>query len=95
LLFEDDLVLLAPSERDLQHLLDRFSAACDQTGVKISTKKSEVLCLSRNPTQCTLQASSNPLQQVEKFTYFEVAFTSGGRRNKKIDTRIGKANGFA
>jgi len=41
-LFADDLVLLASSESDLQHALDRFSAACDQVGMKISTKKSDV-----------------------------------------------------
>jgi len=48
LLFADDLVLLASSQQDLQHALDRFSAACDRAGMKISTKKTEELCLSRN-----------------------------------------------
>jgi len=49
LLFADDLVLLASSARGLQHALYRFSVACDQSGMKISTEKTEVLCLSRNP----------------------------------------------
>jgi len=39
-----------------------------------------------------LQVSSNTLQQVEKFKYIVVAFTSDGRQSKEIDTRIGKAN---
>ena len=39
-----------------------------------------------------LQVSGNTLEQVEKFKYFEVVFTSDGRRNKEIDTRIGKTN---
>jgi len=30
LLFADDLLLLATSERGLQHTLGRFSAVCDQ-----------------------------------------------------------------
>jgi len=47
---------------------------------------------SRNPRQCTLQISGNTLQQVEKFKYLGVVFTSDGRRNKEIDTRIGEAN---
>jgi len=38
LLSANDLVLLAASEEGLQHALDRFSAVCDQPGVKISTK---------------------------------------------------------
>jgi len=48
--------------------------------------------LSRNSRQCTLQVSGNTLQQVEKFKYLGVAFTSDGRQNKELDTRIGKAN---
>jgi len=35
LLFVDDLVLKASSEWCLQHVLDQFSAACDQTRMKI------------------------------------------------------------
>ena len=81
-----------PSQRDLQDAFDRFSAACDQEGTKISSKKIEVLCLSRRPKQCSLQVSRNTLQQVETFKYLGVVFTSDGSRNKGIDTRIGKAN---
>jgi len=51
----------ASSKQDLQHALDLFSAVCDQAGMNISTKKTEVLCLSGNSRQCMLR-------QVEKFT---------------------------
>ena len=49
LLFADDLVaysMRGSSQQGLQHAFDRFSAACDQEGTKISSKKIEVLCLS-------------------------------------------------
>jgi len=62
--------------------------------MKINTKNTEVLCLSTNPRQCMRQVSGNTLQQVEKFKYLEVVFTSDGRRSEEIDTRIGKANTF-
>jgi len=61
LLFSDDWVLLTSSEQGLQHAIDRFSAACGQMGMKRSTKKTRVPCLSRNPMQCTLQVSGNTL----------------------------------
>ena len=32
------------------------------------------------------------LKQVEKFRYLEVAFTSDGRQDEELDTRIGKAS---
>jgi len=39
--------------------------------------------------QATLNVSVNALQQVVKFNYLGMVFT---RRNKKIDTQLGKAN---
>jgi len=80
------------SQQGLQHAFDLFSAACDQAGTKISTKKLDVLCLSKRARQCTLQVSGNILQQVETFKDLGVVFTSDGSRNKEIETRIGKVN---
>jgi len=77
------------SEHRLQLTFERFSVACDQAGMKISTKQIEALCLSRRPRQCILQVGGNALQQVE---YFGVVFMSDQSRNKGIDTRIEKAN---
>ena len=39
-----------------------------------------------------LQVSGNTLQQMEKFKYLGVVFTSGGRWSEEIDTWIGKVN---
>jgi len=67
-----------------QHVLDRFSAACDRARMKISTKHTEVLCLPTNRKQCILQVSDNTLQQLEKFKYLGVvaylSVTEGGAR---------------
>ena len=60
--------------------------------MKISTAKTEVLHLSRNPDQCVLQVNGATLKQVEKFKYLRVAFTSDGRQDEELDTRIGKAS---
>ena len=74
LLFADDLVLLSSTESGLQRALNSFA-----DGMKISTSKTEVLQLSRNPDQCVLQVNKETLKQVEKFKYLGVAFTSDGR----------------
>ena len=60
--------------------------------MKISTAKTEVLHLSRNPDQRVLQVNGATLKQVEKFKYLGVAFTSDGRQDEELDTRIGKAS---
>ena len=57
LLFADDLVLLSSTESGFQRALNSFADACNTAGVKISTAKTAVLHLSRNPDQCVLQVS--------------------------------------
>ncbi|TWW62708.1 hypothetical protein D4764_04G0013550 [Takifugu flavidus] len=47
LLFADDVVLLAPSNRDLQQMLGRFATECEAAGMRISTSKSESMVLAR------------------------------------------------
>ena len=92
LLFADDLVLLASTESDLQCQLNAFARACDKAGMKISTSKTEVFHLSRNPTQCNLQVGETALKQVEKFKYLGVVFACDGKQSQELDVRIGKAS---
>jgi len=67
LLFADDVVLLSSTESGLQRALNDFAAACDNAGMKISTTKTEVLHLSRNPDQCSLQVSRVSLREKLKY----------------------------
>ena len=60
--------------------------------MKISTSKTEVLHLSRNPVQYSLQVGGVLLKQVEKFNYLGVAFTSDGRQDEELDVRSDKAS---
>ena len=71
LLFADDLVFLALSESGFQDASYCFTAACDITGMKIITYKTELYHLSRNSVQCFLQVGRVSLKQVEKFKYVE------------------------
>ncbi|KAK0156391.1 putative uncharacterized transposon-derived protein F52C9.6 [Merluccius polli] len=89
LLFADDVVLLASSDRDLQLSLDRFAAECKAAGMRISTSKSESMVLNRKRVECTLRVGDEILPQVEEFKYLGVMFTSEGRMEWKIDRRIG------
>ena len=57
LLFADDLVLLSSTESGLQRALKSFADARYTAGMKISTNKTEVLHISRNPDQSVLQVS--------------------------------------
>ena len=91
LLLADDLVLLNSSQNGLQQALDRFLDACSVAGLKISSTKTETMCLSRQPKQCSLQIGGVPLKQSDKFKYLGVLYTSDGRQNSELDIRIGKS----
>ena len=47
--YADDLVLLYSAESGLQRALNCFADACDTAGMILSSAKTEVLHLSRNP----------------------------------------------
>ena len=64
LLFADDVVLLASSDRDLQLSLDRFAAECEAAGMRISTSKSKSMVLNWKRVECTDEI----LPQVEEPT---------------------------
>ncbi len=92
LLFADDVVLLAPSDQDLQHALGRIAAECEGAGMRISTSKSEAMVLSRKKVAYPLQVGGMFLPQVEEFKYLEVLFTSEGRMEWETDRWIGAAS---
>ncbi|KAK9539560.1 hypothetical protein VZT92_004659 [Zoarces viviparus] len=72
LLFADDVVLLASSDRDLQHSLERFAAECEAAGMRVSTSKSEAMVLCRKPVDCSLQVGTECLPQAKEFKYLGV-----------------------
>ncbi|VDP12191.1 unnamed protein product, partial [Soboliphyme baturini] len=51
------------------------------------------LVLSRCPGGCSLQINGEAVEQVEKFKYLEIVFTSDGELVEEIDWRTGVASG--
>ncbi|KAI3358338.1 hypothetical protein L3Q82_014781 [Scortum barcoo] len=88
----DDVVLLASSSQDLQHVLERFAAECEAAGMRISTSKSKAMVLDRKRVACPLRVGGEVLPQVEEFKYLGVLFTSEGKMEREIDRRIGAAS---
>ena len=59
-----------------------LAAACDTARIKISTAKTKVLHLSRNPDQCWLKVNVAALTSILGF-----ACTSGGTQDEEPDTQ--------
>ncbi|TWW73415.1 hypothetical protein D4764_15G0008090 [Takifugu flavidus] len=71
-LFADDVVLLATSNRDLQHMLGRFATECEAAGMRIGTSKSEAMVLARKKVECLFRVGEEVLPQVEEFKYLGI-----------------------
>ena len=94
LLFADDVAKLASTRTDLQQALDRFNEECNAAGMKISTSKTQAMTISRTPhVSGNLHVSGSPLTEVEKFKYLGVTFTSDGKWDTELTSRIGAAAG--
>ena len=68
----DDVVLLAPSNQDLQHVLGRFAAECEAAGMRINTSKSEAMVLDWKKVACSHRVWGEFLPKVEEFKYLGV-----------------------
>ncbi|KAI3372478.1 hypothetical protein L3Q82_022972 [Scortum barcoo] len=84
----NDVVLLASSNQDLQHVLGWFAAECEAAGMRISTSKSEAMVLNRKRVACPLRVGGEVLPQMEEFKYLGVLFTSEGKMEREIDRWI-------
>uniref|UniRef100_A0A8C6MBU3 Reverse transcriptase domain-containing protein n=1 Tax=Nothobranchius furzeri TaxID=105023 RepID=A0A8C6MBU3_NOTFU len=91
-LFADDAVLLALSERDLQLSLEWFAAESEAAGMRICSSKSETMVLIRKRVECLLRVRDEVLPQMEEFKYLGVLFTSEGKLEREIDRWISAAS---
>ena len=94
-LFADDCALNAGNEQEMQLQMDSFSSACDNFGLTISTKKTEVMFHPAPGNQYQepqIQVNRQTLQAVETFTYLSGTFSRNTNIDAKINTRISKAS---
>ena len=71
-LFADDCALAAHPEQDLQCLADCFSTAAEAFGLRVSIKKTEVLCQAAPGTtqpEPSIKIDETALKNAEDFTY--------------------------
>ena len=95
LLFADDCALNAHTEEHMQHSMDKFSTACDNFGLTISTKKTEVMY--QPPpgvpyAEPKIQVNGTQLQAVDNFTYLGSSLSRCVNIDDEVNKRIAKAS---
>jgi exonuclease III len=96
LLFADDCALNATREQEMQQEMDKFSSACDNFGLTISTKKTEVLhqpAPGKQYQEPSITVNGQRLQAVEHFTYLGSTLSRSANIDAEVNNRVAKASG--
>jgi len=89
LLFADDLVVMADTEDQLQERWQRWQIGMEKVGLKVNTKKTEVMVSSRNRTRIKItDRNGEELNQVDKFKYLGTTLSEEGGSEMAVRARI-------
>ncbi|XP_005102894.1 uncharacterized protein LOC101847595 [Aplysia californica] len=95
LLFADDCALNASTEECMQNEINCFTLACDNFGLTINTKKTEVLYESAPGQPYTvphIMVKGQKLQAADHFTYLGSTLSRAVHIDAEINTRVAKAS---
>lgn len=95
LLFADDCALNAATEADMQHSVAKFSDACDNFGLTISTKKTEVMhqpAPGKRYVEPNIFINGQRLNVVDKFTYLGSTLSRNVVIDDEVNARLAKAS---
>jgi hypothetical protein len=72
-LFADDAVPVSNTERELQHLVQKFNNVCNNSSLTISLKKTQLIGINLNRPPVIL-IGDHRLEVVDEFTYLGSSF---------------------
>ena len=89
LLYADDAVLLAESERELKLLVDRFSVTCERRKLKINEKKTKAMVFDRDGDgSCDILINNVKLEEVKEYKYMGSMLQNDGRADREVESRV-------
>ena len=94
-LFADDCALNAATEADMQRSVDKFSDACNNFGLNISTKKTEVMhqpALGKPYVEPNITINGQRLNAVDKFTYLGSRLSRNVVIDNEVNARLAKVS---
>lgn len=89
-LFADDAAITTRSADELQQLMDRFSEACQDFGLTISQKKTQVMGQDTDSPP-DIRLADQTLEVVHDFVYLGSTISDSLSLDTELDKRIGKA----
>ncbi|KYO29076.1 hypothetical protein Y1Q_0009878 [Alligator mississippiensis] len=94
LLFANDCSLDVKSESGMKQNMDHFSSVCDNFGLTINTKKTEVMhqpASGKSYIKPTITVNGQTLQVMDKFTYLSSTLSHAVHINDETNARVDMA----
>jgi len=94
ILFADDTVLMADSERELQVLIECYDRVCKTKNVNINVGKSKVMKCRKNGGMdgMDIRLNGRAMEQVDKWQYLGVIVSNKGGGGEEMINRINEGN---
>ena len=91
LLFADDTVVMAQTEKDLTENIERLYVAMKRHGLAINWSKSNTMVFSKEYTECKVEVDGVRLKQARETVYLGVRLSENGGMESELERRIGMA----
>jgi len=90
--FADDQGMVAGTERGLQKIMGKLNATAENFGMKINTKKTKIMMVSRNVgEEIHIMINGSRIEQDKSFKYLGSTMTEDGKCETEIKVRIALA----
>ena len=95
LMFADDTVVVADSERKLCQLVTEFRSMCERRKLQVNVGKSKVMRCTRNEDGARLNIMLNgeALEKVDQFKYLGSVIAANGGVEADVRHRVHEVNG--
>ena len=93
-IYADDLCLCTSSEDGLQRVIDEIASCITEYGMKLSERKSKVVCINGTVQNRKLRCGETEIREVKEYQYLGVT-VQGGKNDgfKSMGDRTLEANG--
>ena len=88
--FADDITLLAENGEDIQRLRSRLEEVASKVGLRIRNEKTKVTYVGATNSTTTIKVGTQPIKEVDHFTYLGSLIASDGNVDSDIYNRISK-----
>ena len=86
IMYADDIVLCAENREDLEANLERWRAALEERGMRISRSKTEYMCTSTD--EGSIRMDGEELKRVQKFKYLGSIVDASGNMEEEVKHRV-------